>query len=381
MNLEKLKVRIIVHQPFFGALLHKLEHRFSDKIPTVCTNGKEIIYNEAFMDSLPFEIQVSAICHELLHAAFLHLDRYSELRKFSDKESAILWNVAGDYLINHLLKHDMNMPIGDEWLFDPKYNLEEWTTEKLYWHLKKEMPKINIDGGVGCGDDMAPSKEMGEAETKRNALEWEVAINQAAQIAKQQGALPASIERLIGKLLKPKIDWKKELYDWLCSKVFVENTWNKGNRRFLHNGLYLPAKYSEGIGELIVGVDTSGSIGENELTMFSSELNYIMETVKPIKVTVVYCDASVNRVREFLPDNYPIQFEAVGGGGTDFRPVFNWVEENRTSEDIAGLIYMTDMYGSFPETPPNYPVAWMATSKTQPPFGKYIEYPFGENIA
>ena len=121
---------------------------------------------------------------------------------------------------------------------------------------------------------------------------------------------------------------------------------------------------------MVIGVDTSGSINQGLIEMFAAEIRAIVEMVKPECVHVVYCDATVHRVDEFLPDD-PITINAIGGGGTDFGPVFKWVEEQ--SIQPACLVYLTDMWGYFPPNPPDYPTLWATmTEGYKAPFGEIV---------
>jgi predicted metal-dependent peptidase len=121
----------------------------------------------------------------------------------------------------------------------------------------------------------------------------------------------------------------------------------------------------------VIGVDTSGSIGDEELKQFAGEITAISDQAKPEAIHVVYCDAAVNGIQEFGPSE-PVVLEAKGGGGTDFRPVFQWVEANGISP--VCLIYLTDLccYG-YPSPPPSYPVLWVTDSRRVAPFGETVK--------
>lgn len=378
MNLEKLKVKMILHFPFFGALLHNMEHIESERFPTAATDGKNVYYNPKFMDSLKPEEQLFVMAHELLHAAFLHINRWKQ--HAGNKESQEVWNIAGDYLINDLLVNEQHMTMPKMGLIDAKYKFMDFTIEALYKELMKNVQFIKMSGAAGTGEGALSGNDIIQGEGEQSSAEqaaeekrWTLAVNEAAIIAKQAGNCPASIERLINELLKPKIDWKDALANWFNQKIKENNDWHNPNRRFVQHGIYLPSKRTEHIGHIAVAIDTSGSIGQYELNAFSSELNYIFEGAKPTKVTVIYCDCAINRTEEFTPEDFPIQLKPYGGGGTDFKPPFAWVRKN-LKDEIAGLVYMTDMYGDFPKSAPEYPVLWMATSNIKAPFGDTIEY-------
>jgi predicted metal-dependent peptidase len=137
------------------------------------------------------------------------------------------------------------------------------------------------------------------------------------------------------------------------------------------SGLYLPSVYREGVGTIVIGVDTSGSIGEEELRQFAGEISAIADQAQPDMIHVVYCDAAVSSTQEFGPSE-PIILEPKGGGGTDFRPVFEWVSQNAI-QPIC-LIYLTDLCcHDYPPLPPPYPVLWVTDSRRTAPFGETIK--------
>src|SRR5260370_1652888 len=120
---------------------------------------------------------------------------------------------------------------------------------------------------------------------------------------------------------------------------------------------------------MVIGVDTSGSVGKEELEQFAGEITAISDEVQPDRIYVVYCDAAVNSVQEFGPSE-PISLEPKGGGGTDFRPVFDWVEENAINP--ACLIYLTDLCCESYPVAPHYPVLWATDSRRTAPIGDIV---------
>jgi predicted metal-dependent peptidase len=133
--------------------------------------------------------------------------------------------------------------------------------------------------------------------------------------------------------------------------------------------LYLPSVHRSGIGTVVIAVDTSGSIGRKELEQFAAEISAISDEAKPEAIYVVYCDAAVQSVQEF-GSSEPVRLEPKGGGGTDFRPAFEWVESNGITP--ACLIYLTDLCcDSYPE-PPQYPVLWVTDSRRIAPFAETV---------
>ena len=190
------------------------------------------------------------------------------------------------------------------------------------------------------------------------------------------GKLPASLERFVDQLLNPQIPWQEKLRYHVARAISRDSyTWARPHRRRLVNqGVVLPSYTGFSAGEVVIAVDTSGSIGERELTVFLTELQSILDISKPTAVWVLGIDAEVHDVTELtdgedLKQNPP---PLKGGGGTAFEPAFEWVESDGPMPPAA-LIYFTDMWGSFPDEAPAYPVIWCATTDKEAPWGETIQ--------
>ncbi len=212
-----------------------------------------------------------------------------------------------------------------------------------------------------------------------------------AQQAKGIGDLPGSIARQIQALLYPQQDWAQQLREFMLSLSNDDYSWTRPNRRFIGQGLYLPALQTEGrMGRIVVAIDTSGSISKTKLDIFIHELNGIMEQCRPESVVIIPCDTRIGEVLEFGPDEHPIDLgKIVGGGGTSLIPPFEYVADEGLNPDV--FLYFTDLGGPFPQADPGYPVVWIdqddyyASRKdipyyscAIPSFGKLIGIP-GDN--
>ena len=159
------------------------------------------------------------------------------------------------------------------------------------------------------------------------------------------------------------------LREFVAATSTCDYRWPPPNRRYIASGRYLPSVERAGVGTIVVAVDTSGSIGEEELEQFAGEITAISDEAKPEAIHVVYCDAVVQSVQQFGASEQ-IDLEPSGGGGTDFRPVFEWVETNQIAP--ACLIYLTDLCcDSYPQVPDN-PVLWVTDSRRTAPFGETV---------
>lgn len=375
-KMTKARANLVMGHPFFGALALRLKMVEDEKIKTASCDGTSIRYNPKFVDGLPLSKVQGLIAHEVMHPAFLHHTRRGarDIKK---------WNTACDHSINGILKNaGFDLPEGR---FDGA-QYTGMTAEHIYTLLPEEDKDDKGNGGGdgqgnGGGDpggdggveDSPQSQNGGGSQSQQNheEAEWKVAVAQAAHVAKQAGRLPGEIERMMEELFVPQLPWKDILRRFMTEKCIDDFSWKKGNRRFIAQGLYLPSRQSDdAMGEMVVCIDTSGSIGQKELNEFGSEIKGIVDEVRPNKVRVIYCDSRIAHIDEFGPDD-DLQFAAHGGGGTDFRPPFAWLEEQQIVP--RALVYLTDGYGPFPEDEPQFPTLWCINNHdVTPPHGEHL---------
>lgn len=355
---QKLSIarsRLLLDHPFFGVLSLRMQLVEDANVPTLAVDGRSIFYNPDFIMSLEENLCVSAIAHEVMHPALDHMYR----RNGRDPRK---WNVACDYAANLILR-DACLPIAPGWLCSPAYR--DMSAEQIY----EALPDDDGKGGPQPQDQMLPPPPGADGESQEDLeVEWKLATVQAAKIAKGRGDLPASIKRLLDDVLTPPIPWKDVLSAFMTERIKDDYSWRRPNPYYAHTGIYLPVRDGVGMGEVVIALDTSGSVA-SVLDEFGSTVKDILNATAPLRVHVVYCDAAVNRVNTF-DRGQEVTFEAVGGGGTDFRPVFDYVRDQGIRP--ACLLYLTDMYGAFPDSPPEYPTLWCATSDVPAPFGDVI---------
>jgi predicted metal-dependent peptidase len=198
-----------------------------------------------------------------------------------------------------------------------------------------------------------------------------VAVAQARQVARARGELPEGLARLVEQVLRPKVDWREVLREFIARHAHNDYRWFPPNRRFVHRGLYLPGLRSEELGDLVVAVDTSGSIGGPMLARFAAEVQGMLEAFDAT-LTVLYHDARVQHVQTWRSSDGPLVLEPRGGGGTDHAPVFGWVERNGI--EPGALVCLTDLHTRFPARAPGYPTLWCAVNnaQAQAPFGQVL---------
>lgn len=366
-KMTKARANLVMGHPFFGTLALRLKLTEDDKIQTAMCDGTTLRYNPTFVDELSLNKTQGLIAHSVMHPAMLHHTR----RGSRDKAK---WNKACDYSINTILQEaKFELPEGK--FANSAYN--GYTAEHIYTLLPEE-PSNNKDnnndpGGDGGVDDSPNSQDKGSSQSQQNheEAEWKVAVAQAAHVAKQAGKLPGGIDRIIEELFEPILPWRDILRRFMTEKCNDDFSWRRGNRRFIAQGLYLPSRQSDdAMGDMVVVIDTSGSIGQKELDEFSSEIKAIISETRPTRTIIMYCDARVAHVDMFGPDD-DLQFAAHGGGGTDFRPPFDWLAARQIVP--RAFVYLTDGYGPFPEQEPTFPTLWVINNhNVTPPHGEHL---------
>ena len=370
-KLAKSKIGVILDHPFFGRILLSLFLKEDNNQPTGYTDGKVIGFNHDFIDNLELPVVKFFMVHEVMHVALMH-----HLRRGGRDHK--LWNVACDYVINLILK-EAGFEIMDGALIDDKY--AGMSSEQVYSSLQQD----GTGAGAGAGAGEPGAEGFGEVrdfpgdatEQQIESQNVKVAVAQAYNQAKTAGKLPAGFEKIIEGILNPKVDWKEVLRDMVSTAARDDYSWRRPNRRFSGKSIIFPSLYSESMGEVVIAVDTSGSMGQKELEQSASEISSILEDFPGASARVIYCDTRVHKdaTQVFDSDDFPIQLKAAGGGGTSFEPVFEHVKE--LDEQPMCLLYMTDLCGSFPEVAPEYPVIWGRTDSYRDandvPFGTVVD--------
>ncbi len=216
----------------------------------------------------------------------------------------------------------------------------------------------------------APEPEGDDGETvAEQTREWKIAVEQAENVAKLAGKLPASVTRSLEQSDAAGVDWRELLRRAWSETIPSDYSWMPPNRRHIWAGLYLPGIRSEGAGEIAIAVDCSGSINARQLGLFEAEIRSILEGQRPSRVHVLYFDTEVHKA-EVYEAGQPIALNPVGGGGTNFTPCFHWLDERGIVPQT--LVFLTDLCGAFPNDAPAYPVLWASTESRRAPFGQVI---------
>jgi predicted metal-dependent peptidase len=352
------------------AVMGKMEIR--EGCGTAYTNGRDTYFDPNFIEPLTEKQLNFLVCHELWHIALKQITTWKKLWK----ENPRLTNMAADYVANQMIV-DAD-PNGEVVQFieggclDPKY--KGWNTKQVYDDLKKQQDEQGSGNGGGepyDEHDFEAGSELSEKEVEALGKAVDEALRQGMILA---GKMGGNVDRTITRMLEPKVDWREMLRDFVSaiSNDKEMSTWRKPNRRHLSSGTYLPSMFSETVGPIVVGIDTSGSIGQQELEQFLGELGNICQAVKPERIHLLWWDTHVAGVDVLEPGDYHDLVNKVkpaGGGGTDVSCVFDYVE--REGIESEACIVLTDGYTPFP-TAPRYPVFWGMTTDVTAPFGTNV---------
>lgn len=366
--------------PFFGTLAMFARFIACNTISAAATNGRDIFFNPNFVKSLSSDRQDGLLLHEILHAALLHPLRLGE----RDPE---LWNIAADIIVNGMIlcQSGFELPAGG--LRDE--TLEHLSVEEVYELLRQARSEDSPPTGTNRYqltdlDLLAPeSRESSQStgagivverrlDSSALTAHWRQALQQATTIARttQWGKIPIGIERELESILNPQLDWKSYLWRYL---VRTPTDFQGFDRRFVGRGLYLEALQCESV-RVYIAIDTSGSVAQQTLGLFISEVQGILGAYPHLECDLYYVDCDA-----YGP--YPLTIDATlptpeGGGGTSFIPFFDRVGETWDEHAQAICIYLTDGYGEFPTPVPMLPTLWVVT-----PGGLDLaQFPFGEAV-
>jgi predicted metal-dependent peptidase len=349
-KLRKARTQMVLDHPFFGFLSCYLEPKEQPETETLSTDGRHLLFNPEFVKKSSMDELRFVIAHVVQHLALDHCGR----RNGRDEK---VWDLASDFAANQMLvsygiKPPPSLPVA----YDPAYAKKsaEEIYDALYCDSKKCEGAPRLDTHQECQGDRK---------------DWKERVVRVTTLLKQQGRLPGELEEEVRKLLEPRVNWRRILYRFILQAAKFDYSYARCNRRYVPQGVYIPGVQSEKIENLVIAIDTSGSITDAQVAQFLGEVNSITQQFQ-ISWKLVTCDAQIQ-------DTYDVdqaidlgRVKIRGRGGTSFKPVFEWIES--AGINPVGLVYLTDGMGDYPEQPPHYPVLW---ALIQP-----YETPFGENV-
>jgi len=404
-KLAAARTRLILDKPFLGALVLRLPLVAAD--PKWCqgaaTDAKKLYYNQDYINALDIQQTQFVLAKQALHCALSHFARRQHRIKHR-------WDLACDYAINPLLIND-GLKAPPETLVDDGY--EGMTAEEIYHYIgdldnedselekQSEDPPDDQDNPNQDGSDQQPSSgardqepqpsfDSGEddnseemdglapqpaaltpQEQEELSIQWRQRLAGSAQQAMQAGKLGGSMARMVDFMLQPKLPWHMLLARYMTASARDDYSYSRPSSRRGDPAIF-PSMRSAQI-NIAVGIDISGSVDDKEMSEFMSEVNAIKSNMRA-RITLLPCDAELAEGAPwvFEPwDEIKLPDELKGGGGTDFSPVFDWIDLQDQLPDL--LVYFTDCQGDFPDIEPNYPVIWLVKGKDSAPWGQRVQ--------
>ncbi len=361
-KISQAKAKLLVEYPLFGTIASKLELVADDDIQTFKSDGIALRYNSEFLQRLEVSEMEFVFANGAMHASLSY-----DMRK--NNRSGWLWQLATDYAIN-----DMLVENGLERPFDVHYSkrFSGMYAEEIYAELKDDILRDELEYEADDLDDAQNDNAQNNKTNELNADEqlFEEFVKSAVLYEADKDALPLDMERFFSLIESPKIDWRHELRSAVERFHKDDYTQMPPNKKFLHMGLYLPSTTSNTF-SLVVAIDSSGSIDEKLLNIFLSELNFLMNIVGSYKIELLICDDKIHSHKTFYSGDILETNLIKGGGATDFRPVFEFIQSEFF--DINLLLYFTDLDGIFPKEEPEYSVKWVSSEDRDIPFGEIIK--------
>lgn len=378
------RTQLLLSHPFYGTLVMSLKNVAAPEgsgVKTAAVDGVHIWWCPEYLDGLTDAELKGVLAHEVMHCVLNHHTR----RASRDPKR---WNVAGDYLINSVLKAE-NFVLPKDVLYGP-FSIDKDTTESIYSQIP-EPPPGSGQGGQGGGQDMDPGGAGGVIDApakgtpdvngdpvgtpQDQAVDWQTKATQAAQMASARGKIAAGLKELIDSLNESRLDWRAVLAEFLESGRPDDYSFRRPNRRFLglEEPIYLPGPVPSNMGEWVVAIDSSGSVSREMLKAFLSEVQGAMDMLNPERTHVITCDAEV-QTHQIFEAGDTLAPEVKGRGGTEFIPVFEHVEAQGL--DPLCLVYLSDMECSDFPPEPAYPTLWIRCN----PRGRGETAPFGVTV-
>jgi predicted metal-dependent peptidase len=373
--LLKAKSQLTLKYPYFGMLASRLKHESNESIRGYASNGVRFLYNPEFISKRSLDEIMFILTNCVMHHILAH-----QQRRLNRKGS--LWQLATDFAINNMLhENGLNIPPG------ANYN-EEYQgmyAEEIYTDLKEAyfegvddafegdkpnenlMPNTstNVEAGEdeGVFSNLEGIEEDMEAQTES---EWQYAASISQEIAQRKSAMPSGLARLAKKIKTSNIDWRFVLYNAINRYMRNNYAFMPPNKKHLHRGFILPSLTSDTL-SLCVAIDTSGSINEELLGLFIEEFKNIMQSFPAVRIELIIADAKVHGHYTFQGGE-KMDFPIKGGGGTDYRPVFDYIDAELPLTTM--LLYFTDGDGWYPKRVPSYEVLWALSRDHKVPFGR-----------
>ncbi|MBD3791396.1 MAG: hypothetical protein IE918_04485 [Campylobacterales bacterium] len=388
-KLTKAKARLMLEHPYFGTLVSALRIESDPDQLTFKSDGNTVRLNEEYIDKLNVSEVEFILSNGAMHAVLGHMERRGGRDRW-------LWQEACDFAVNAMLvKNGLQAP---EYVnYQPQF--EGMYAEEIYSQLKEEMkyaPDTNHDSSGDAQDQEEspeaqsgseeqtqespqPQNQQGKAESAEeqeigqqelDALQEELKehFEQIFNKLKRQDALPKDLKFVVPEYFSHKVDWREVLSGFIASYAKSSYSFMPPNMKYLYRGIYLPSLSSDLL-RVIIAIDTSGSVERELLGTFLGEVESIMEVYPNFEIDIITADTKVHSHKTYLPGE-ALEYEVSGGGGTDFRPVFEYIDRN--IDYPTALLFFTDGQGIYPDDAANYDVLWIMPKAVEVPFGEVL---------
>jgi predicted metal-dependent peptidase len=379
-RITKAKIALQNEQPFWAYLVLKMtvSEDVNNQIPPwggAGINAKgQMLWKREFMEKLSDSEIKFVLAHEVGHLIFGHLFRVGSRNK-------MLFNIASDCVMNNILRMNNFSVLSDSivpsWdhkitLFGKQIiNIDKKTAEQVYDEMPKPTEK-KIEANAGF-DSHEYGEELTETEKQEQEQKWKENLIGAAVHAKQKGSLPRGMEEILDMVMHPKFNWKQLLRKYMTNMLPYDYTFSRPNRKIPN--FILPGVVKETI-EMVVHVDTSGSISTQELNEFMSEIIGMATAHQNLNMTLIECDADIQQVIEVNSRNISKlrNLTIKGRGGTSHRPIWNWIKKNKPQSKL--FVSLTDLYSDVElSDKPRGDVLWVVpvNGTDKVPFGKVLK--------
>lgn len=362
----KARITLLNNQPFFGVLALHLNLVEDNTYPFAAgTDGVKLIYNSKLLESFSDDDIRKLIKHEILHIALRHLSRRGT-------RNPIKWNIAADLCVNSRIRDD-GEELSPAFLYDSKFH--NLNVEQIYnllpdCNTKNGCVYIRVNDNSEIGKVLDGHIELPQELRDEITEQWTTRITEAATVAKARGKLPGIAKEFLDEIFAPKLYWTDYLRRFVVSNISNDYSFLPPNKKYIESGFVLPSLQSEGLNDIVISVDVSGSIDlETDLKEFYGEIQGILDAFD-VTLHVIQVDAKTQNVKMYQKGDILNRIEIHGRGGTSFRPPFEYVKEKNLNPQC--LIYFTDLMGDFPKEKPSYPVLWVVTTDLGVPFGEVI---------
>jgi predicted metal-dependent peptidase len=347
-RIKRTIIELLDEQPFWAYLILKFRFTQNNDIETICVDARgNISYNKKWLEELTNSELKGVLMHETCHVVFGHCI----LRGMG--RNALVWNYAIDIITNNIIlmnKSDnygsISLPESDFIPSNDAITVGNITIKELSKKISEivydllNVPNSGLPRSGNGFDKHIIGEGMTEKERQQLEDKWKEAVIDAAVRAREKGKNPAGMERLIGSILDPKIDWKTVILRYITNTLPYDYSYSKPNRKALSQGIYLPGVVKENV-EIVVSIDTSGSIDKKTIDEFATEVVGMCRAHNSIKMTVLVHDAEIQEVVDVNNENdFLSKVKMKGGGGTDHNCIISWILKNK--QDCKLYISLTD---------------------------------------